>query len=82
MTTIRQLLKTKGSNIWTITPDATVFDALKTMEEKERFLNEILSNDYYVFFQHDTQHECGTVKMGKRGYQIDKNLDLKSFIQS
>ncbi len=57
-------------------------EVLKTMEEKERFLNEIHSNGYYVFFQHDTQQECGTVKMGKRGYQIDKSLDLKSFIQS
>ena len=35
MKTIRQLLNAKGSTVWTITPDASVFDALKLMAEKE-----------------------------------------------
>ncbi len=56
-------------------------EVLKTMKEKEFFLNEIYSGGYTIFFQHDTKNECGTVKLGKRGYQIDQSLDLKSFIQ-
>jgi hypothetical protein len=34
MTTLRQLLDQKGSNIWSIQPDATVFDAVAKMAEK------------------------------------------------
>jgi CBS domain-containing protein len=34
MTTVKQILDEKGSNAWTIPPQATVFDALKLMSEK------------------------------------------------
>lgn len=34
MTTVKQLLQTKGHNIWTTTPDISVYDALKLMAEK------------------------------------------------
>ena len=33
MKMIGQLLKSKGNQVWTISPDATVFDALKLMAE-------------------------------------------------
>jgi CBS domain-containing protein len=33
--TVQQLLQAKGSETWSITPDATVFDAIKLMSEKE-----------------------------------------------
>lgn len=35
MTTINHLLETKGHDIWSISPDASVYDALKVMAEKE-----------------------------------------------
>jgi CBS domain-containing protein len=35
MTTVRQLLDQKGSNIWSIPPDATVFAAIAKMAEKD-----------------------------------------------
>ncbi len=35
MTAIRQLLDQKGRNVWSIRPDATVFDAVKKMAEKD-----------------------------------------------
>jgi CBS domain-containing protein len=35
MITVRQILEEKGNAVWTITPDAKVFDALKLMAEKE-----------------------------------------------
>ena len=34
MKTIAQLLKSKGSNVWTISPNASVYDALQLMAEK------------------------------------------------
>ena len=35
MTTVRQLLDQKGRNIWFIHPDASVFDAIAKMAEKD-----------------------------------------------
>lgn len=35
MTTVRQLLNEKGRIVWFIGPDATVFDAVKIMAEKD-----------------------------------------------
>jgi len=34
MIRVEQILKEKGSQVWTVPPDATVFDALKLMAEK------------------------------------------------
>ncbi len=34
-TTVRQLLNTKGYDVWWVTPDTLVFDALKLMAEKD-----------------------------------------------
>ncbi|MGZ8479045.1 MAG: CBS domain-containing protein [Candidatus Binatia bacterium] len=35
MQTIRDILRVKGTDVWCIEPDATVFDALQRMAEKE-----------------------------------------------
>jgi CBS domain-containing protein len=34
-TTVRDLLRVKGTTVWTIAPDATVYDALALMAEKD-----------------------------------------------
>src|SRR5438477_10045310 len=34
MKTVREILKAKGSDVWTITPETIVFDALKMMADK------------------------------------------------
>jgi len=35
MQTVRDILKAKGTDVWRVEPDATVFDALQRMAEKE-----------------------------------------------
>lgn len=35
MVTVRDLLRTKGSDVWSISPDATVIDALKMLADKD-----------------------------------------------
>jgi CBS domain-containing protein len=35
MKTVRDILKVKGTQIWTIPPDATIYEALQIMGEKE-----------------------------------------------
>lgn len=34
MATVRDMLRTKGTDIWSVAPDTTVYDALKLMAEK------------------------------------------------
>jgi len=35
MTTVRDIIRKKGSDVWSIGPDATVYEALQIMAEKE-----------------------------------------------
>ncbi|MGQ9585280.1 MAG: CBS domain-containing protein [Anaerolineae bacterium] len=35
MKTVRQLLQVKGHDVWSIAPDASIYDALRLMAEKE-----------------------------------------------
>ncbi|WP_212526103.1 CBS domain-containing protein [Actibacterium sp. MT2.3-13A] len=35
MTTVKQLLDEKGPEVWSVSPDASVYDAIKMMEEKD-----------------------------------------------
>jgi len=48
MTTVGNLLKIKGSEIWSVTPDSTVFQALEKMAEKNVSGLLILENDKMV----------------------------------
>lgn len=56
MSSVAELLKNKGSDIWTVSPEQTVFDAIKRMDEKgagalavvknERLIGIISERDY------------------------------------
>ncbi len=35
MNTIRHILQIKGTDVWTVSPDATVYDALRLMQSKD-----------------------------------------------
>lgn len=53
-------------------------DPLLSMEEKEKFMKEALENNYILFFEHDPYIECCTLKMGKKGTEIDKTFLVSS----
>lgn len=40
---------------------------LTTLTEKKEFLNEAVSGDYILFFEHDAQHECCMVVQTEKG---------------
>jgi CBS domain-containing protein len=48
MITVKQILDEKGYSVWTISPEAKVFDALKLMAEKGVGALIVLENDYVV----------------------------------
>lgn len=48
------------------------------LEEKASFLKEAVDKNYTIFFQHDIQIECCSLKQTERGIKPDKNFSLKS----
>ena len=48
MKTVKQILDTKGDQVWSITPDQSVFDALKLMGEKEIGALAVMEGDKLV----------------------------------
>jgi glyoxylase-like metal-dependent hydrolase (beta-lactamase superfamily II) len=50
--------------VWNMCYD---IESLKTIDEKERLLNESLNNNYILVFQHDESVECCTLKMTEKG---------------
>jgi glyoxylase-like metal-dependent hydrolase (beta-lactamase superfamily II) len=57
-------------------------EVMKTMNEKENFLKEIVENDYTLFFEHDTERECGKVEVTKKGYRLKESFSLDNFTGS
>lgn len=49
---------------------------LVTFTEKERFLTEAVENDYVLFFEHEREVECCTVKATERGVRPDEMFKL------
>jgi glyoxylase-like metal-dependent hydrolase (beta-lactamase superfamily II) len=50
--------------IWNMSYD---IESLKTIEEKERILQEALKNNHVIVFQHDERIECCTLEMTSKG---------------
>jgi CBS domain-containing protein len=65
MTTVRQLLDQKGKNIWSIQPDATVFDAVAKMAEKDVGSLVVMENDEIVGIITERHYARNVVLKGK-----------------
>ncbi len=50
--------------IWNMSYD---IETLKTIEEKDRLLNEALAGDFILIFQHDEKTECCNLEMTPKG---------------
>ncbi len=53
---------------------------LITLAEKEQFLNEAADNQYILFFQHDPENECCTVKRTDKGVRLDRTFRLNEIL--
>ncbi len=47
---------------------------LTTLKEKKTFLEEAVQNDYILYFEHDAQHVCCTLKQTEKGVRPDRYL--------
>ena len=65
MTTVRQLLDQKGRKIWSIGPDATVFDAVAKMAEKDFGSLVVMDGDNIVGIVTERHYARNVVLKGK-----------------
>ena len=65
MTTVRQLLDEKGGKIWSIHPDATVFDAVAKMAEKDIGSLAVMDGDELVGIITERHYARNVVLKGK-----------------
>lgn len=55
-------------------------EVTKTMEEKLEFLERIADTDSAIFFEHDTENECGSVNKTDKGFQVTKCFTLNEWL--
>ncbi len=53
---------------------------LQTLNDKERFYEEALTNDYILFFEHDINNEAGTIYESEKGVRIKETGKLINFL--
>ena len=53
---------------------------LETLREKKVFLNLAANHNYYLFLEHDSQHEIITVKHTEKGIRVDQTLLLQTLL--
>lgn len=49
---------------------------LQTLKEKKAFLEEAVTNDYVLYFEHDAQNECCTLQQTEKGIRVGETCKL------
>ena len=49
---------------------------LQTLREKKAFLEKAVEEEYVLFFEHDADHECATLKMTEKGVRLNETFAL------
>jgi glyoxylase-like metal-dependent hydrolase (beta-lactamase superfamily II) len=50
---------------------------LITLKEKESFLRDAVENEYIIYFEHDPEIECATLKRTEKGVRINETFRLQ-----
>jgi CBS domain-containing protein len=81
-TTIRHLLEVKGYNIWTISPSASVFDALRMMSMKDVGALVVLEGDKMVGILSERDYARKVVLLGKTSRETTVNEIMSNKVHS
>lgn len=65
ITTVRKLLQVKGQDIWSITPNATVFEALRMMADKDVGALLVIEDDKLVGILSERDYARKVILQGK-----------------
>jgi len=63
--------------VWNMSYD---IESLKTIDEKQKVLNEALEKNYILVFQHDENIECCTVEMTTKGIRAGRKFAFSEII--
>lgn len=64
--------------LWNMSYD---IESLRTIDEKQKVLNEALANDHTLIFQHDEHIECCTLMMTEKGIRAKDKFPLSEIFQ-
>jgi CBS domain-containing protein len=70
MKTVKDILRIKGNEIWTTTPDATVYEALQTMAEKNVGALVVLDADAVVGIMSERDYARKVILHGRSSREI------------
>lgn len=72
-TTIRHILEVKGHDLWSIGPNASVFDALRMMSDKDIGALIVMENDQMVGILSERDYARKVVLLGKTSRETTVN---------
>jgi CBS domain-containing protein len=80
-TTIRHILEVKGHDIWSISPGASVFDALRMMSDKDIGALLVMDGEQMVGIMSERDYARKVVLLGKtsRETMVDEIMSKKVF---
>ncbi len=70
MKTVKELIDNKGKEIWSVTPDSTVFDALKLMADKKIGAVLVIKDSKVVGIMSERDYARKVVLQGKSSVQL------------
>jgi glyoxylase-like metal-dependent hydrolase (beta-lactamase superfamily II) len=53
---------------------------LQTMIEKENLLNQVVKQNWILFFDHDPTHDCATIQLTEKGFKVAESGSLSEFV--
>ena len=63
--TVRHILQIKGSDIWSISPEATVYDALRLMSDKDIGALMVIEDDHLIGIISERDYARKIILQGK-----------------
>jgi len=82
MQTVADILNAKGNSVWTISPDTTVFDALKTMADKNVGALVVLAGEEIVGLVSERDYARKVILHGKSSREISVSEIMSTNIHS
>jgi CBS domain-containing protein len=85
MTTVRQVLKSKGQQVWSVSPQTTVFHALEIMAEKDIGAVLVLDDAGHVvgiFSERDYARKVAIKGLSSRNVAVGELMSAKVFVVS
>jgi CBS domain-containing protein len=80
MKTVREILQKKGNTVWSIPPEATVFDALQLMAEKNLGAVLVIKNDRVVGIMSERDYARKIILHGKHSKDTLVNEIMSSLV--